>query len=229
MNCYKHPDVSAVAYCRTCGRPLCEACRRPAGGTILCEEHAPQPAAAAPEPKPAKPAKPAGPAAPHAPSPGLAFLLGLLPGVGAIYNGQYAKGLVHVVIFGLLISIMGSSNAVRGFEPLFGCLLAAWYFYMPFEAYHTARKRQIGEPVDEFSSVFPLKVRKRTGVPAGPLVLIALGVLFLLNTMDILRFDQIARYWPVALIGLGAYMLYCRVTGTDDDATISNHEARHGE
>jgi len=28
----------------------------------------------------------------------------MIPGVGAVYNGQYAKGLVHVVIVGLLIS-----------------------------------------------------------------------------------------------------------------------------
>jgi hypothetical protein len=228
MNCYKHPEVAAVGYCRTCGRPLCEACRRPVGGTILCEEHAPQPAAAAPQPKPAKPPQ-AAPEGPHQPSPGLAFVLGLLPGVGAIYNGQYAKGLVHVVVLGLLISIVSSSRAVSGLEPLFGFLIAGWYMYMPFEAYHTARKRRLGEPVDEFSSVFPLKAHRRTGIPAGPLALIALGVLFLLNTMDILRFDQIARYWPVALIGLGVYMLYCRITGGSDDSAISKHEARHGQ
>ena len=33
-------------------------------------------------------------------SPGLAFLLGFIPGVGAIYNGQYVKGLIHVVVLG---------------------------------------------------------------------------------------------------------------------------------
>ena len=33
-------------------------------------------------------------------APGLAFALGFIPGVGAIYNGQYLKGLVHALIFG---------------------------------------------------------------------------------------------------------------------------------
>ncbi len=42
MNCYKHPDVAAVAFCRTCGRPLCQACQQTVQGTIVCEEHAPQ-------------------------------------------------------------------------------------------------------------------------------------------------------------------------------------------
>ncbi len=46
-------------------------------------------------------------------SPGLAFLLGLIPGVGAIYNGQYAKGLVHAIIVGLMISIMSQQCGQR--------------------------------------------------------------------------------------------------------------------
>ena len=41
-------------------------------------------------------------------SPGLALFLGMIPGVGAIYNGQYAKGLVHAVVFGVLCSIADS-------------------------------------------------------------------------------------------------------------------------
>jgi hypothetical protein len=204
MNCYKHPEVPAVAFCRTCGRPLCQDCQRSVEGTVVCEEHAPQPVTA---PRPAPEVMSV--------SPGLAFVLGLIPGVGAIYNGQYAKGVVHVVIFGLLISIV-SSGATHGYEPLFGMLIAIWYFYMPFEAYHTARRRQMGQPVDEFSSILPMKVQRR-GLPIGPVVLIGLGVLFLLNTMDILEFRQIARYWPVALIALGVYMLYCRLSGSPSE------------
>ncbi len=76
-------------------------------------------------------------------SPGLAFVLGLIPGVGAIYNAQYAKGLVHVVIWGLLVSIV-SSDAAGGMEPLFGMLIAVWIFYMAFEAYHTRQETRHG-------------------------------------------------------------------------------------
>ena len=38
-------------------------------------------------------------------------MLGFIPGVGAIYNGQYAKGLVHVIIVGLMISILSNGAA----------------------------------------------------------------------------------------------------------------------
>src|SRR4051794_26227584 len=48
MNCQNHPDVPATAYCRNCGKPVCEQCRRDAFGTVYCEEHAPAPAAADP-------------------------------------------------------------------------------------------------------------------------------------------------------------------------------------
>lgn len=217
MTCYKHPDVAAVAFCRTCGRPLCQACQHPVQGTIVCEEHAPQVVA---------PQAPAPLAA--GTSPGLAFVLGLIPGVGAIYNGQYAKGIVHVVILGLLISLI-DTPAGHEAMPLFPLLLTIFYFYMPFEAYHTARKRQLGEQVDEFSSIFPLKRYNRTGFPVGPVVLIAVGVLFLMNTMGLLRFEQIARYWPVVLIVLGAYMLYCRLTGCYDAPVASKREEVRNE
>ncbi|MGH9665041.1 MAG: B-box zinc finger protein, partial [Bryobacteraceae bacterium] len=41
MNCANHPELGAVAYCRACGKALCETCQRTAHGTIYCEEHIP--------------------------------------------------------------------------------------------------------------------------------------------------------------------------------------------
>ena len=138
-------------------------------------------------------------------SPGLAFFLGAIPGVGAIYNGQYAKGIVHAVIWGLLMS-MANSRAIQGMEPLFGVLVAAWWFYMAFEAYHTARKRRAGEPVDEYSSILNL-TGGRNHIPVAGIALVILGALLLLHTLDLLDFEYVARFWPVLLIAAGAYLL----------------------
>jgi hypothetical protein len=154
-------------------------------------------------------------------SPGLAFILGLIPGVGAIYNGQYAKGLIHVLILGTLISIGSNGGFDGGAAPLFGFVIAGFFFYMPFEAYHTARRRQLGEPVDEFSSLISFKKSNR--FPVAPLLLIVIGVLFLLNNLDLLRFRDVARYWPVFLIAIGVYMLYSRLSG--NSAPPVNREA----
>ena len=193
-----------TAYCRTCGKALTEDTVRVAMGTVFCDEHLP----------PSAPAGFAGPVAPPVAnpgvSPGLAFLLGMIPGVGAIYNGQYVKGFVHVVVLGMLISILSSGNA-SGLEPLFGILLAVFWFYMAFEAYHTARRRQIGETVDEFSSLVQLNVRG-PGLPVAPFLLMILGVLFLLNNFDILHLRDVMRFWPVLLIMTGGYLLYLRVS-----------------
>ena len=229
MNCQNHPEVPATAFCRACGKPLCDECRRDAFGTVYCAEHAPAPAVP-PPPAAGVWTPPPPPGAPYAPppagfaqdvSPGLAFLLGWIPGVGAIYNGQYAKGLVHAVVFGLLVSIV-SSNASRGLEPIFGILITAWMFYMAFEAYHTARKRRIGEPVDEYSSLIDLN-RGRGHVPVSAIALIILGVLLLLHTLDLLDFAYVARYWPVLLIAAGGYLLYSRFTANP----AAREEVRH--
>jgi len=138
-------------------------------------------------------------------SPGLAIFLGLIPGVGAIYNGQYAKGIVHAVIWGILMSIT-SSGAMEALEPVFVVLVMAWWAYMAFEAYHTARKRRAGEPVDEYSSILSL-AGGRNHIPVAGIVLIALGALLLLHTLDLLDFEKVARFWPVLLIAAGVYLL----------------------
>src|SRR5437763_14696157 len=127
MNCQNHPDVSATAFCRSCGKPLCDACRHDAYGTVYCAEHSPAPAGAAAPPAPGPIPSPYSRADVN---PGLALFLGFIPGVGAIYNGQYAKGLVHAVIFGVLISILNASPGPL--EVIFGILLPAWVFYMAF-------------------------------------------------------------------------------------------------
>ncbi len=212
MNCYLHTETPATAFCRTCGRSLCASCQRPAEGTIFCQDHVPVSAYSAAPPDPANPYFQQGAIPPVAPvhtSPPLAFILGFIPGVGAIYNGQYLKGLVHALIFGLLITIIDNTRGSA--EPLVAILMAAFVFYMPFEAFHTAKQREIGAPIDEWSSILP-RSRHFGRAPVGPIVLIAIGVLYLLNSLDLLDFSQIGRFWPVILIVVGAYMLYSRVS-----------------
>ncbi|MGI8991107.1 MAG: B-box zinc finger protein [Bryobacteraceae bacterium] len=217
MNCFNHPELPAVAYCRTCGKALCAECRRTSLGTVYCEEHAPATVSGDPVNPPLGADQSFAPASPpypgdirvdRRPSPGVAFVLGLIPGVGAIYNGQYAKGLVHFVVFGLIVNILHRHD-VYGWEPLFGMMIPVWVFYMAFEAYHTAQKRRDGERVDEFSSLIAMNQGPGT-FPVGGIILIVLGVLLLLDTTGILSFDRLLRYWPVGLILLGAYMLYGR-------------------
>ena len=169
-----------TAYCRICGKALAPEEQQQALGTVYCTEHVPAPQPPPNSPWTANPSAPPPPIqnlnAPGAPSPGLAFILGLIPGVGAIYNAQYAKGLIHALIFGLIISV-ANADSVGDMQTLFGVLIPAWVFYMAFEAYHTAKNRADGLPVEEFSSVIPVRT---DGPPIGPAVMIGLGIIFLL-------------------------------------------------
>ncbi|HYV61469.1 MAG TPA: DUF5668 domain-containing protein [Bryobacteraceae bacterium] len=218
------PEAPIVGYCRACGKALDSASVHTSQGTIYCAEHVPaEPSHASgatdsPYANPYTASPYTGGVPPPVPhpdvSPGVAFVLGLIPGVGAIYNGQYAKGLIHVFIVGMLITLV-SSNDVSGFEPLFGLLIPGFWAYMAFEAYHTAKLRRLGQPVDEFSSLMPGHGGSR--FPVTPILLIALGVVFLLNNLDIFELRRMLRYWPVMLIALGLYMLYLRMSGNPSE------------
>jgi hypothetical protein len=58
-----------------------------------------------------------------------------------MYNGQYAKGVAHLVIFTILESLANNVNGI------FGMFVAGWIFYQVFDAYHTAKARRDGMPL----------------------------------------------------------------------------------
>jgi high-affinity Fe2+/Pb2+ permease len=159
--------------------------------------------------------------------PALALLLGFVPGVGAIYNGQYAKGLVHAVVFALLVSAVSSGHN-PGMEAFIGIMIAAWVFYMVFEAYHTARKRRYGIAVEEFSGQFDFRAGSGR-VPVGAILLIGLGFILLLDTTDIISIDEFGKYWPIGLILLGVYLLYTRLSPGHGIAQPAHAPNTHGK
>ncbi|MGD0932023.1 MAG: DUF5668 domain-containing protein [Candidatus Korobacteraceae bacterium] len=144
MNCANHVDAPAVAYCRTCGKPLCNVCTRDVRGVIYCEECLASHLSGA-VPPPGSTAVPPLVHPPGTPSPKLAAILGVIPGVGAMYNGEFAKGFIHVLIFATLIWL---ANPEHG-SGLFGLAIAAFAIYMPIEAYKTARARELGLPAPD--------------------------------------------------------------------------------
>jgi len=239
MNCANHPDAPAVAYCRTCGKPLCSTCSRDVRGVVYCEECLASHVAGTLPPPASAVVPPAGERPPGVPSPALATILGFIPGVGAMYNGEFAKGFVHVLIFATLIWMSDH------FSGLFGIGVAAFYIYMPIEAYKTARAREMGLPAPDplgLNNLFrsspppaplttvPAATTAASGttgdvpptgpaneeeephsrVPIGAFILIGLGVLFLLDEMGALHFDWIWRFWPLILIAIGVRILVQR-------------------
>lgn len=242
MKCAVHTDVDATGYCRNCGKPMCAACARPVRDVLYCEDclatimghvepalatppAAPPPSTTSYGPAPTSPASPytapSGAVAPSYPpppgapyqvrpagssSPTIAFILGLFPGLGAIYNGQYNKGLIHIAIFASII-VGFASDLDGGFKVMLAFLLVGLIFYCAFEAMRTAQAKLAGNvPVD------PLETWSKER-PIGPIILIGLGGLLLLNNFRIFEFFQLGRFWPLILIGVGVFMFRNRLSG----------------
>ena len=234
MNCANHPDIAAVAYCRTCGKPLCANCTRDVKGVIYCEncladrlqgiQPAVGPPAAGYIPSAPAPVSPS-----SGPNPAVAGILaGFFPfGVGAVYCGQYAKGLAHLVIFTLLV--WGESVIQNdGINTILGLGIAFFYVWQIIDSVRTAKAIQMGQPPPDplglahafgaadptpaGQSLQPAQVAAATPqpkVPTAAVVLIGLGVLFLLQTAGVFEFGW-DRVWPFFLIGLGIWMYAVR-------------------
>jgi len=236
MNCANHPQAPAAAYCRTCGKALCEVCKRDVMGAIYCE-----PCIAARLQVGAPIGAGAAGQVPPSGSPNLAAatLLGMIPGVGAMYNGQFLKALIHVGIFAALITL---SNNVSG---IFVLAIFFFWFYMVFDAYKTAQARLLGLPAPDLlglhrlfgihdevtpaaspgssvpsSDASPLSSQvappptapfsSGSQAPTGAMVLIVLGVFFLLGNFGLLHGLHFRRLWPLLLVGLGIWIAFKR-------------------
>jgi len=227
MNCAVHNEVPAVAYCRTCGKAVCDQCKRDVRGVIYCEdclasrvESTLPPGMAAAVPPGAVSAA----GVPNSgPNPVAATLLGFIPGVGAMYNSQIAKALVHVLIFAGLIWAEDRS----GGNAFFGILIAFFYFYMVWDAYATAKAIQERRPLpDPFGLGLTGSERSAPAspapgteavshsphIPTGAIVLIGLGVLFLLDNIGMFHWHWMGRMWPIILIVIGVW-LFARRSG----------------
>src|SRR5690242_9464373 len=215
MKCVVHPDADAVGYCRNCGKAMCAVCVRPVRDVLYCEDclanvmglpTTPTAGAGAPSATPNAPGAPmASPASGLGPSPILAFFLGFLPGLGAFYNEQYGKGIIHLALF-LFLFIIGVDGAVSGGAEaaLWICISALW-IYMPIDAYRTAKARLAGQrledPLENFSK----------GKPVGPILIIGIGILLLLHNFDWFPWWRIQQFWPVLLIIVGILMFRNRL------------------
>jgi len=198
MKCAVHAEVDASGYCRICGKALCPECQRNVRGALYCEDCLARSmtgvatTATAPSPK-------------ETASAGAALALGFIPGLGAVYNGEYLKALIHVIIFGGLIAAQKHHEMSDGYHAFLGIALFAFYFYMPIDAYRSAKAKDTGQPAP------PDLIEGENRKPVGAIILITLGIFFLLQNFGLLEWDWFDKFWPIALIGLGVWLLKDRL------------------
>jgi TM2 domain-containing membrane protein YozV len=196
MKCVFHPTNPASARCSACERPLCPACdhrikgipccqdcivigietlRRSGGGLRIVHQ----------EEK----------------SPLIALLLGLVPGVGAAYNGQNIKALTHflaVVGLWVLADIFGMP-----LEIAFGFGSAAFYFYSIYDAFQSAQRMRRGEDLSGEEERLKLFLQQHMNLFGA--LLISVGALAML---DFWIPHLLHKLWPVLLIIAGGYLIY---------------------
>ena len=194
MYCGYHAKNPAVVQCNQCARWLCPACDHRVRGFPFCQDcivagtellrHHATPSHILRRKS----------------SPFIATLLSFVPGLGAAYNGQTSKAIVHFAIFASFFQ-MAVMTQIHFF--VLG-VLGSWLF-AAVDACRTAQLMRAGLSPDAEEDVI---ARRLYGNPfAWGTTLIIIGTLFLLHTLLGVTLP-IKELLPVALVALGAYMLF---------------------
>jgi len=134
-------------------------------------------------------------------SPFVATLLSFVPGLGAAYNGQTSKAIVHFAIFASFFQMAVLTQGVHFF--VLG-VLGTWLF-AAVDACRTAQLMRAGLAPETEEDVI---ARRLYGNPlAWGVTLIVIGTVFLLHTLLGVQLP-VKKLLPIALVALGAYMLF---------------------
>jgi len=138
-------------------------------------------------------------------SPGLAGVLSaLFPGLGAIYNREYTKGLFYIVIFAGLVTLQEHGSG----QPFFGLLLAGFWFFQLIESVQAAKRiNQLALNLEEEPNGTGFKLDTGSGSIVWGAILIGLGALFLLANYRVVSYSQIADFWPAVIVLFGFKLL----------------------
>ena len=198
MNCAFHTRNVATVQCNRCARGLCPACDHRIRGFPYCQdcivtgvetlqlrEHSRSSLA---------------PIVRRNTSPLVAILLSFIPGMGAAYNGQTSKAIVHFAVFA---SFFQMANMTGG-EPFFVLGVFGTWLFSAVDACRTAQLIRAGLAPDAEEDVI---MRRLYGNPlAWSVIMVVLGVIFLLHM--VFGFTLAVReLLPVALVALGVFML----------------------
>jgi len=197
MYCTYHLKNPAVVQCNQCARSLCPACDHRIRGFPFCQDcivagvellrHHSQSTASQ--------------VIRRRSSPFVATLLSFVPGLGAAYNGQTAKAIVHFAIFASFFQMAVITQGIHFF--ILG-VLGTWLF-AAVDACRTAQLMRAGLSPETEEDVI---ARRLYGNPfAWGVTLIVIGTIFLLHTLLGVELP-IRELLPVALVALGAYMLF---------------------
>jgi hypothetical protein len=197
MNCSYHSQNPAAVSCNGCGRPLCAACDHRIKGYPYCEDCIVEGVGNLRGSRRNDYSSKLG----KQTYPFVALILSwVCPGLGAAYNGQMVKALVH---FGIVAGLFQMAVSTGMAMFIIG-LLGMWWFFLPLDAWRSAKLLRAGVRPQEAEDVILERLTGNARLSA--VLLIGIGSLFLLHS--VFGTGGIVRgVLPILLIGFGLYLV----------------------
>jgi LiaI-LiaF-like transmembrane region len=196
MKCSYHPTVESQSFCTTCNKPLCPECSHQIKSKTYCQDCLIRGAEWAAAVKDLRV---------PADSPKRAALCSIIPGMGAVYNGEYLKAITFFAVFASLVILGDDVHGVFGFGAF------TFLIFTMFDSYRTAEIRTRIQIEPGRQAIQPARDKSVIG---WGMFLIALGILFLIQNMIPYRF--LHHLWPLVFILLGGYLVWRAVKDRDD-------------
>jgi hypothetical protein len=134
-------------------------------------------------------------------NPSLAAFLAIFPGMGAIYNGNFLKGITYVLIFSVLIVL--TSNAQDPDAVVFALMIGGFYIFQIIDSYNEAGRMNQNIAIGEESAGSKEDLSLFSAV-----AVLVIGIIFQLANFDLLTYRQVTRLWPLALIAFGIKIVF---------------------
>jgi len=147
--------------------------------------------------------------APRKKSPLVAAILSVMPGLGQVYVGYYQQGFIHIAAIAGMIALIATNSIDSDLQGPLGFFIAFVWMYNVIDA---ARRASLYNQA--LSGLRPMdlpedaKGPRRMGSLGGGVVLIGAGLVLFGHTMFGMSLRWVADWWPMALVGLGAWLVY---------------------
>jgi hypothetical protein len=133
-------------------------------------------------------------------SPLLAGIFSLVPGLGAAFNGQNVKSLLHFITTVSLWQLGDIFSRKMALPFVLGG--AGFYLFSIYDAVRAARRKRVGDDLQAEDE--SLKKLLRENTPVWGALLVSVG---LLTLVDVFFPFYLRHFWPFLLIVAGLFML----------------------
>lgn len=144
----------------------------------------------------------------------LATVLSLMPGLGQVYLGYVQQGFLNIMVVASLIALLASDAGAL--TPLLALFLAFFWLYNMIDANRRAillNQRLLGLAPGELPEDITPSLR---GSIFGGLALILGGLVALAHVRFGLSLAWVQHWWPMAIIGLGIYLVWKAVKSPNE-------------